>query len=93
MLAGLQPEWLTRWNGLPGTVVIGNLDGQALATAKKILWVREPKICAAAEVPVTGGKGAILFSQLDVQRRADRSKPNYDPVAEKVLINMLQESP
>jgi len=64
-----------------------------LATAKKILWVREPKICAAAEVPVTGGKGAILFSQLDERRRADRAKPNYDPVAEKVLINMLQESP
>jgi hypothetical protein len=64
-----------------------------LATAKKILWVREPKICAAAEVPVAGGKGAILFSQLDVQSHADRSMPNYDPVAEKVLINMLQESP
>ena len=93
MLSGIQSEWLTRWNGLPGTVVIGNLDGPVLATAKKILWVREPKICVAAEVPVAGGKGTVLFSQLDVQRRADRSRPDYDPVAEKVLINMLQETP
>jgi hypothetical protein len=93
ILAGLQSEWLTRWNGLPGTVVIGNLYGPALATVKKILWVREPKICVAAEVPVAGGKGTILFSQLDVQRRANRSRPDYDPVAEKVLINMLQETP
>ena len=75
MLAGLRPEWLMRWNGLPGTVAVGSLDGPALAAAKKILWVREPKTCVAAEVPVAGGKGTILFSQLDVQRRVDRSKP------------------
>jgi hypothetical protein len=93
MLAGIGPDWMSRWNGLPGTVVVGNLDGPALATAKKILWVREPKNCAAAEVPVAGGKGTILFSQLDIQRRADRSKPNYDPVAEQILLNMLQDTP
>jgi hypothetical protein len=91
MLAGIQPEWLTRWNSLPGTVVAGSLDGPALADAEKILWVREPKICVAAEVPVAGGKGTILFSQLDVQRHADRSDPRYDPVAERVLINMLHQ--
>ena len=89
MLAGIQSEWLMRWNGLPGTVAGGPLDGPALAAAEKVLWVREPKTCVAAEVPVAGGKGTILFSQLDVQGRVDRSKPNYDPVAERVLINML----
>jgi len=36
------------------------------------------------------GKGTILFSQLDVSRHVDRSKPGYDPVAERVLINVLQ---
>jgi hypothetical protein len=90
MFAGIQLEWLIRWNGLPGTVVAGSLDGPALATAQKILWVREPKTCVAAEVPVAGGKGTILFSQLDVQRHVNRSQPNYDPVAEQVLINMLR---
>jgi hypothetical protein len=89
MLAGIESEWLTRWNGDSGTVAVGSLDGPVLATAKKILWVREPKNCVAAEVPLTDGKGAILFVQLELQDRLDRSKPDYDPVAEKVLLNLL----
>jgi hypothetical protein len=92
LLAGLRPEWLVRWNGLPGTVAAGSLDGPALAAAGKILWVREPKMCVAAEVPVVGGKGTILFSQLDVQRHVARGESNYDPVAERMLINMLDQS-
>jgi hypothetical protein len=91
MLSDIQPEWLMRWNGLPGTVAAGSLDGPALAAAEKVLWVREPKTCVAAEVPVVGGKGTILVSQLDVQRHIDRSEPGYDPVAERILINMLRE--
>ncbi len=93
MLGGIQPEWLMRWNGLPGTVAAGSMDGPALAAAGKILWARDPKTCVAAEVLVASGKGTILFSQLDVQRRVDRSQPDYDPVAEKVLIRMLEETP
>lgn len=91
MLAGIEPEWLMRWNGLPGTVAVGSLDGPALAGAEKVLWVRESKICVAAEASVTGAKGTILFAQLDVQRHVDRTRPDYDPVAEKVLINMLNK--
>lgn len=91
MLAGIRPEWLIRWNSPPGTVAAGSLDGPALAAAERILWVCEPATCVAAEVPVVGGKGTILFSQLDVQRHVASSEPSYDPVAEKVLINMLQE--
>ena len=91
MLAGIRPEWLMRWNGLPGTVAIASLEGPALAAAEKILWVREPSTCVAAEVPVAGGEGTILFSQLDVQRRVAFSEPAYDPVAETILINMLNE--
>ncbi len=89
LLDGIRPEWLMRWNGLPGTVAMGRLEGPALADATKILWVREPKTTVAAEVPVVGGKGTILFSGLHVKGHLDRAKPRYDPVAEKVLINML----
>jgi hypothetical protein len=89
LLAGIPPEWLMRWNGLPGSVTAGTLDGPALAAAKKLLWVREPKTCVAAEVPLAGAQGTILFSQLDVQRHVDRSQPGYDPVAERILINLL----
>jgi hypothetical protein len=91
MLAGVQPDWLMRWNGLPGTVVVGSLEGPALAKAEKILWMRELGTCAAAEAPIAGGKGTILFSQLDVQSHVDRSKPNYDPAAETILLNLLQD--
>jgi len=79
-----------RWNGLPGTVAAGTLEGPALVGAQKILWVREPKNCVAAEVPVAGGKGTIFFSQLAVQGRLDPSSQDYDPVAERFLINVLQ---
>lgn len=92
VLAGIRPEWLMRWNGLPGTVAAGTLDGPSLDAAVKILWMREPKTCVAAEVPVVGGGGKILFSQLDVQGRVNRSQPGYDPVAERVLINMLGDA-
>ncbi len=92
MLAGIRPDWLMRWNGLPGMVVVGNLEGPVLEKAEKILWMKEPGICVAAEVPIAGGQGTILFSQLDVQRRVDRSKPGYDPVAEAVLLDLLQDA-
>lgn len=101
LLAGLWPECLQRWNGLPGRVAVGNLEGPALAGAERLLWVREPQtLVAALVVSPSGGpaltgtlqtqKGTILFSQLDVQGRLDRSQPGYDPVAERVLINLLQ---
>ncbi len=90
LLDGVRPECLMRWNGLPGTVAMGRLEGPAMAGAAKILWVREPSTTVAAEVPVVGGKGTILFSGMHVKGHVDRSKPRYDPVAEKVLINMLR---
>ncbi len=91
LLDGVQPEYLMRWNGLPGTVAMGRLEGPAMTGATKLLWVREPATTVAAEVPIAGGKGTILFSGMHVQGHVDRSKPNYDPVAERILINMLKE--
>ncbi len=89
MLAGIDPQWLIRWNGLPGTVGVGRLEGPALAGAKKLLWAREPNTTIAAEVPAAIGAGQILFVQLDLQRRVDPSKPHYDPAAERVLLALL----
>jgi hypothetical protein len=75
---------------LPGTEAAGSLKGPAPTAAEKLLWVRESKTPVAAEVPVTGGSGTVLFSQLAVQGRVDRSQPGYDPVAERILLNALQ---
>jgi hypothetical protein len=89
MLAGIDPQWLRRWNGLPGTVAVARIEGPALAKAEKILWAREPGTTVAAEFPTADGNGTILFSQLGVQAHLDPAKPDYDPVAETILFNML----
>ena len=60
-----------------------------MARAEKILWAKEPKTTVAAVVPAATGGGRILFAQLDLQRRVDPSKPNYDPAAERLLLNLL----
>ena len=89
LLDGIDPQWLTRWNGLPGTVAFGAIEGAVMGRAEKVLWGREPKTTVMAAVPASSGGGRIVFSQLDLQRRVDRSNPNYDPVAERVLLNLL----
>jgi hypothetical protein len=42
-----------------------------------------------ANVPRRPGGGRIMFSQLEVPARLDRTWPNYDPVAEPVLLTLL----
>jgi hypothetical protein len=88
---GIDPRWLIRWNGLPGTVAFGAIEDAAMARAEteKILWAREPKTTVMAAVRAATGDGRIVFSQLDLQRRVDPSKRDYDPVAERVLLNLL----
>ena len=90
VLSGIHPEWLMRWNGLPGTVAVADLHGPAMETAKGILWARDATSTVLAEVPAARGNGKILFSQLDIRNHLDRSRSNYDPVAEKFLLNMLE---
>lgn len=92
-LAGIPAEWLTRWNGLPGTVAISALEGPAITQAEKLLWAKEPKTNVAAWVPAAEGNGRILFAQLDIQGHVDRSQPRYDPAAERMLLNLLAGEP
>lgn len=89
LLEGIDPRWLIRWNGLPGTVAFGAIEGESMTRAEKILWAREPKTTVMAAVPAASGGGHIVFSQLELQGRVDRSKPNYDPAAERILLNLL----
>jgi len=85
----VDPECLKRWNGLPGTVAVASIEGPAVKAGKKVLWVREPKHTVVAEVAAATGEGSVLFSQLDLRRHVLRSRPNYDPVADRILLNML----
>jgi hypothetical protein len=91
MMAGMDPQWLIRWNGFPGTVGLAPLEGPSMARAEKILWAKESGTTMAAAVPAAKGGGRILFVQLDLQRRLDPSKPNYDPAAERLMLNLLGE--
>lgn len=89
-LGDIDGQWLVRWNGLPGTVATGSLEGTVLNRAEKILWAREPSTTVMARVPAASGDGFVLFSQLNLQERLDRSQPNHDPVAERVLLELLK---
>ncbi len=88
-LSGFDPQWLIRWNGLPGTVAIASIQGPAVDRATKLLWARDPKTTVAAQVPAATGNGFILFVLLDLQRRVDRNNPLYDPAAERILLSLL----
>ena len=87
ILSGIDPEWLKRWNGLPGTVAVAEIKD--LKNARAILWASKPASTVVAEIPVAYGNGKILFSQLDIPRHIDSLKPDYDPVAERILLNLL----
>ncbi|MFC1716651.1 hypothetical protein ACFL6S_23490, partial [Candidatus Poribacteria bacterium] len=89
ILLGIDREWLMRWNGLPGTVAVAKIEGEGLEASGKILWGSEPASTVVAEIPATKGDGMVLFSQLDIQDHLDRSATNYDPVAERILLNLL----
>lgn len=90
LLEGLDPQWLIRWNGLPGTVARGAIGGTALERAAKILWAKEPGTTVMAVAPAAWGGGRIVFSQLDLQRRVDEAQPEHDPAAEKILLKLLE---
>ena len=89
VLSGIHREWLMRWNGLPGTVAVAEIRGAVGEGARKILWAREPASTVVAEIPAAYGGGKILFSQLDIRNHVDSSKANYDPVADRILLNVL----
>ncbi|MCL2348371.1 MAG: hypothetical protein FWC50_08935 [Planctomycetaceae bacterium] len=88
---GIDPQWLIRWNGLPGTVAYGKLDGDIMKHAKTILWAHDPETVVMANVPAVSGKGKILFSQLIFQDRVNESGGHYDPVAARLLIRLLEQ--
>jgi len=88
MLQNIPATWLWRWNGMPG--VIANeivLESQALRQGRKILWATSPKYTAVLALPV--GAGEIVFCQLKLRGRVGRDDDAYDPVAERVLTNLL----
>jgi hypothetical protein len=90
VLRDIPPQWLWRWNGLPGEIVREVIldESPALARARRVLWGGQPEHAALASVP--RGKGELLFCQLKVSSRLDRKSEIYDPMAEQMLVNLVR---
>ena len=87
MLAGIKREYLMRWNGIPHEITQRRVYGPLLAKGTKLLWADAPKNTVAMNLPT--GKGDIVVSLLRVKTRIDRKSKTYDPVAERVVTNLL----
>ena len=87
LLAGIDPEFLKRWNGLPeiaGRVIQGGI----LERARRLLWMGKPD--RPVVVTVAEGKGEIVICLLNFDRRLNRGESAYDPVAERMMRNLLE---
>lgn len=82
-------ELMRRWNGLPGTVARYALETDLKHAVLAIGTERTgyPNTQVAIEIPL--GAGQVIFCQFKILERLHRSKPNFDPVAERILLNLL----
>ena len=87
LLAGVDPENLKRWNGVPGTISDGWIEGKALERADKLLWQDRPELPVAVSLPM--GKGEVVICLLHLKQRFRADQRNYDPTAERMLVNLL----
>lgn len=75
--------------GLPGIIANETLmGGPALDGARKILWASRDCYPMVLSVPV--GAGEIVMNQLRLRGRISRDSDTYDPVAERMLANLLK---
>ena len=81
----IAPHWLIRWNGIPGSVAEGSIEGNI----KTILWASAPETTVMAHIPTASGKGNILFSQLAFHSHVNKNSAHYDPVAATLLLRLL----
>ncbi len=87
ILRDIDPEHLKRWNGLPGTVAGSAIAGVSPKTGRRLLWIVDPANPVA--VSIAKGKGEIIVCTLNIPDRVNPAGPLYDPVAERILINLL----
>ena len=89
IFSDIPTEFLWRWNGLPGAIGDATIqaDSPALAQGNKLAWISNEKFTAMFSYPI--GKGEVLFNQLHVRHRIDPSLDTYDPVAERLMVNLI----
>ncbi len=87
LFADMMPEYFWRWNGVPGAVGSSCLEGPLPEKTRGILWIGKPERPIVVETEV--GEGSILVSLLHLKGRVLKEQAAYDPVAERVLLNVL----
>ena len=86
------PEsFMRRWNGLPGAVASHalrtDLEHVVLAIGTEKSKYPKTEVC----IEIKAGAGRILFCQFAVQDRLNHDQPDFDPVAERILLNLMSE--
>ena len=69
--------------------VIGEdpMQAKIVAGARNILWIEDSSKPVVTSVPTE--KGEVLICLLKIKERLLKSSPNYDPAAERMMINLL----
>jgi hypothetical protein len=88
LLEGIAPEFLRRWNGSPN-VIADHAVQTALTDGRNVLWIEDPGKPVVTSLQM--GRGEILICLLKIQQRLLRSSAEYDPVAERMMINLLTQ--
>ncbi len=92
LLAGIARDALTRWNGLPGLVAVGALHDKAggnLTAASNLLAV-STGLAGAGRVAHRHRQRHLPLRLLRLAWPAGARRTSYDPVAERLLFNLLQ---
>ena len=89
MLKGIKKKYLWRWNGIPNRVGKKYVKGAILDKGTKLLWLDKPERTVAFSLPK--GRGEVLICLLEIKGRIAKSNVSYDPVAERILVNMLSK--
>lgn len=87
ILRDIDPEYLKRWNGLPGTIANSAIAGGPPKIGKRLLWIVNPSNPVA--LSISKGRGEIVVCTLNISDRVNTDSRLYDPVAERMLINLL----
>jgi len=88
---GISDEYLSRWNGRHGRVArvsMSALPGRARVLVK----YGEAERDDLKYVPVAAVghlRGEVLYFMLEIAGRYDSRNPNYDPVVERLMLNLL----
>lgn len=91
ILEGVDPECFKRWNGLPGTISNGWISGKVLDKGQRLLWQEDPDKPVVFGLPI--GRGEVVISLLHLRDRINPKSPSYDPVAERIFVNLLVPKP